>query len=276
MDCKEMLTAALPGSITAEAVWDANFAGMLRGEYATAILGHDAARPRSQQTELGVSQVAHPCDLQFAYGTLGAEKCNPGSDRWNAIIGTAVHANQQLVMQWANTELGRERWLTETPVKPAPWLTGNVDLYDRDHGGTVIDWKVTGSARLTKYRKEMSTVYRRQVQLYGLGFSRAGYPVKTVGVCLLPRSGELANSYLWTEPYDAEFATNIVKRREHIIAMLNDFQVETNPERFQWIPRHADEDCRWCPWFSAHPTAPVQCAGAPKPAADIAEDAHSA
>ena len=58
--------------------------------------------------------------------------CNPQWDPLPSIIGTATHTWLETAAALANTVLGRDRWLTETKVYPAPWLPGSCDLYDCD------------------------------------------------------------------------------------------------------------------------------------------------
>ena len=125
----------------------------LREDLVSMIRSRDAATPRHLQVELGPSDVSHPCMRRMAYGIMAAPGGNPSFDPLPAIIGTAVHSWLDTAAQHANEALGRERWLTETRVQVAPGLAGSCDLFDLDTG-TVIDWKVVGTPRLQKYRKD--------------------------------------------------------------------------------------------------------------------------
>lgn len=231
----------------------------LKQDIVAFIKARDEATPRHQQRELGPSEVAHPCARKLAYGMLHVEKCNPSFDPLPSIIGTATHKWMESAAMHANNVLGRKRWYTEMRVRPASWLSGSCDLYDADTR-TVIDYKFPGSGRFKTYTKKMSEVYRVQVHLYGKGFINAGLPVDTVAVMLMPRGGTLASAHLWSEPYDPAVADEVTARRERTLLLCNDFQVEENPDRFEWLEK-SGPDCMFCPWFAPNPNGPLQCGG---------------
>jgi len=232
---------------------------ILRQELIAMIRDRDHATPRHLQKELGPSEVAHPCLRKLAFGLLDVPRANTYYDPLPSIIGTAVHTWLQSAAAYANGQLGRERWLTETRVQVAPGLSGSADLYDRDTQ-TVVDWKVPGKNRFDMYRKTMSPIYRVQTQLYGRGFIRAGFPVKQVGVCLVPRGNGLDTTHLWLEPYDPKVADEAVARREQVLGMLDEWQIETHPARFSWFAK-SGPDCLFCKYFRPRPESPFQCEG---------------
>jgi len=233
----------------------------LRDDLLTMIRARDAATPRHLQRELGPSEVGHPCMRKMAFGMLEVEECNPQFDPLPSIIGTATHAWLDSAASHANMVLGRERWLTETRVQVTPGLAGSCDLYDTDTA-TVIDWKVVGTPRLAKYRKDPGPAYRNQVFLYGKGFENAGYAVKRVAIAFVPRGATLHSFHLWRADYDPRVADDCLKRREAVIALLSDLDVENHPERHTWIPAEP-YDCRFCEWHADRPTGPLQCSGNP-------------
>lgn len=245
--------------MSTETFFAADTAGQLKQDIIAMIKARDDATPRHQQRELGPSEIAHPCMRKLAYGLMRIEACNPQFDPLPAIIGTATHKWLESAAMYANTLLGRQRWLVETRVNPAPWISGSCDLYDCDTA-TVVDYKVPGNGRFKTYVKQMSEVYRGQVHLYGRGFRNAGLPVETVSVMMLPRGGTLSGSFLWSEPYDETVADEILLRRERAVILLNDFEIENNPERFEWLEK-SGPDCVFCPWFSVNPQSPQQCSG---------------
>ncbi|GAA2178496.1 hypothetical protein GCM10009785_01280 [Brooklawnia cerclae] len=110
----------------------------------TAITDH----PRSQQTEIGPSEVGIECDRRLAYKLLKFPE--PERDNWKATVGTAVHAWMEEVFDaynLAHPEFGgQERYLIENRVSAGVvphldyQLEGNCDLYDRVTA-TVVDWK---------------------------------------------------------------------------------------------------------------------------------------
>lgn len=231
----------------------------LKADLLAMIRDHNDATPRHQQTELGPSQVAHPCNRKLAYGLTQTPRCNPPFDPLPSIIGTATHTWLQSAAHHANNQLGRQRWLTETPVTITPGLSGSADLYDTDTN-TVIDHKLPGTNRIAAYKRDPGATYRTQVHLYGKGFRNAGHPVQTVAIWFLPRGGSLSGAHLWSEPYDEALALETIARRDQVICLLNDFRVEDNPERYEWFSR-CGPDCQFCPWWSPKPQGPLQCPG---------------
>lgn len=231
----------------------------LRDELIAMIRARNDATPRHLQKELGPSEVGHPCMRKMSFGMMEIPKCNPQYDPLPSIMGTATHKWLESAAAHANNQLGRQRWLIETRVNVAAGLAGSCDLYDRDNG-IVIDYKCPGANQFKLLSKEMSTVYRNQVHLYGKGFENAGLPVKEVAIALLPRGGTLSSMHLWREEYSRERADGILKRREAVMILINDLRVEVDPSRYQWIPI-TPESCIFCPWFSPNPKSPIQCGG---------------
>jgi hypothetical protein len=217
------------------------------------------ATPRHLQVELGPSEIPHPCRRKLAYGLMAIPGCNIDSDPLPSIVGTAAHTWMESAARLANERLGRERWLIESRVKVDDTLSGSCDLYDKDTF-TVIDHKFPGTNRFDMYKKHMSPIFIGQVNLYGYGFEKAGHPVKDVAIALFPRGGRLKNMHLWKQPYNPELARQILARRDEVIALCNDLEVENNPERYHWI-QETPVDCIWCEWFSRTPRGPLQCGG---------------
>lgn len=231
----------------------------LRDTLLAMIRDRDDATPRHQQRELGPSQVSHPCMRRLAYAMLDQPSCNPPFDPLPSIIGTSVHAWLDSAARHANNQLGRLRWMTETRVQVAEGLAGTSDLYDCDTG-TVIDWKVVGTTRLRKYRKDPGPAYKGQVYLYGRGFENLGLPVNRVAIAFVPRGATLHSLHVWSADYDPSVADYVLARRDQTIALIDDLDVEHHPERFDWIPAEP-YDCTFCPWYSTNPVLPLQCSG---------------
>jgi hypothetical protein len=231
----------------------------LREELIAMIKTKAAAAPRSLQVELGPSEIGHPCYRKIAYQLLQVPRCNPEYDPLPSIIGTATHHWLEGAARYANEQLGHERWWVETKVKVAEDISGHCDLYDSDNH-VVIDYKFPGTSRFTKYRKEMNIVYRRQAHFYGLGFENAGLPVRRVAIALLPRGGTLHNMHLWSEDYSREYALDGLRKHRQVIELMDDLDVESNPERFQWLPV-SGPDCLFCSHFAPRPKSPYECAG---------------
>ena len=245
--------------MSTETFFDVDTTNSLKQDIIAFIKARDEATPRHQQRELGPSEVAHPCVRKLAYGLLQVDRCNPSFDPLPSIVGTATHKWMESAAMHANNILGRKRWHAEVRVNPAPWLSGSCDLYDADTR-TVIDYKFPGNGRFKAYAKNMNPVYRMQVHLYGKGFLNAGLPVDTVAVMLMPRGGTLASAHLWSEPYDEAIVAEVLARHEQTVMLLNDFDIEAHPERFDWLEK-SGPDCMFCPWFALNPSTPLQCPG---------------
>lgn len=223
------------------------------------IKAKSAANPRHLQRELGPSEVGHPCMRKMAYGIMEVPRCNPEYDPLPSIFGVAMHKWLEGAAELDNQRLKRERWIIERRVEVTPGLSGTADLYDTDTD-TVVDWKNLGYTSFTAHVKDAGPTYKSQVQLYGKGFRRLGFDVKRVAIALLPRSGTLSKMHLDIMDYDESLANATLARRDAVLSMLYDFDVENDPERFAWFPK-APLECVWCPWWSPNAHTGIQCDG---------------
>lgn len=225
-----------------------------------AMVRHKASNaPRSLQTAMGPSETGHPCMRKMAYSLMSVPRCNAEWDPFPSIVGTAVHSWLQEAAEQDNERLGRKRWLIETRVEVTPGLSGSCDLFDQD-SGCVIDHKVLGVTSYMAKIKDPGLTYRNQVHQYGRGFKRLGYEVNRVAIAIFPRAGTLSKMHLWSEPYDDARVDEVLARRDAVIGLLDDLDVESNPERYQWIPATPDQ-CTFCPQWKPEPTNPLQCSG---------------
>lgn len=226
--------------------------------------------PRSQQVEIGPSEVGHPCARRIGYKLLGFPE-RPGPPNWKATVGTYCHSGLEEVFDGVNQRtataendmLGQERYLIEETlycgqIGPQP-LMGHCDLYDRVTD-TVVDWKTVGPTQLKKYKaKGPGEQYRVQAHIYGRGWTLRGFPVQRVAVMFLPRNGELAEAVWWTEPYDEAIALAGMQRAEGIAiatSALGNAALPTLPTADAW--------CSLCPFFKAGSTdLAVGCPGDP-------------
>lgn len=214
------------------------------------VRAHETARDRKRG--IGPSEIGHPCDRRLAYRLAGHDETNR-PDRWMANVGTATHEWLSVVLHERNlTEHADDwRWLLDVPVALPGGITGSLDCHDT-RTATTIDFKVTGTAALKKYRAGgPGPQYRAQVHLYGLGLRLRGIDVDHVGVLFLPRSGRLSESHFWTEPFDAGVAVDALERVERL--RLVD-PADAAP---------TDAMCAWCPFHSPMSTDIAQgCPGA--------------
>lgn len=217
-----------------------------------------AAHPRSQQTEIGPSEIGNPCDHCLAARLAHWPKAEGAA--WLPFIGTAVHAELDVIMTMANRD--RYRWATEQKVMVGTIggreIWGSCDLYDHDTG-TVIDWKIVGKTTLDKARRQgPSDVYRTQVNLYGQGWVNAGYQVSSVAIVFYPRNAmSLDHAIWWSAPFDPTLAAAALDRANRIHANLTALAAVSADLRDQWItslPR--DPDCFDCSRYPDRPTTP--------------------
>lgn len=211
-----------------------------------------ANAPRSQQVAIGMSEVGDPCTRKIAYKSLDWDpKPNGDTDPWASVQGTALHAWMEETYRAENERLGRERYLIEATVHVPSWhggLGGHSDLFDRDHG-CVVDWKYSGSTRISHYRAHgPGATYKTQAHLYGYGQALAGEDVRHVAIVFLPRTTSLSGIHVWTEPYDQAVAEAALQRLDTIRSSILALDPEADPERWSMFPT-ADSGCRFCPWL---------------------------
>jgi len=251
---------------------------LVRDELLDIIKNAITNHPRSLQTRIGPSEVAHPCARRIGYILLGHPKTEfPNDVPWLPTIGTAVHAwaEEQFLLHGAGRD--QVRYLVELTLDVGEILgipvTGHGDLYDRATA-TMIDWKIVGPTPLKKYRSQgPGEQYRGQIHLYGRGVRRRGLPCDTVMIAFLPRNGELRDAYFWHEPYDEQVALAALERANGIALAAQSL----GPAALPMLPT-ADAYCQRCPYYQRGSVDPTQgCpgdeavqAGMPEPALTLA------
>lgn len=210
------------------------------------ILNYEAARPRSQQTAIGPSEVGQPCVRRLGYQLNETPRINR-PDPWASITGTAVHA---MLEQAAATD--PDRWLTETRIQIDPTLGGNVDLYDRHHQ-RVIDHKCSGATGMKHYRAEGPKPQQIiQIHLYAFGMRQLGHEVREVALVFYPLGGLMTGRHgihTWIAPYNEKIATDAIERLTDIRVLIAGLDTEHHPNRLGMLPAHTTPLCGWCPWF---------------------------
>lgn len=212
---------------------------------------YDASRPRSQQRHLGPSEIGAGCARQLAYKLAGRLPVNQTADPWFPIIGTSVHAWLATAIGWYNdvvlNRAGEPRFLIENRVKVAAdsssaySTSGSTDVYDTDYE-RVVDWKIVGTTTMRKVAKDGSPrQYKVQGNTYGEGWVQAGYPVKEILICYLPRSNFLTKMYIDAMPFQPELAHEAMQRVGSIEGMV---KAGIPPESFP-----ADDCTIWCPFY---------------------------
>ena len=193
--------------------------------------------PRSRQTQIGVSEIGHPCARRLAYKTLGVEPTNTDHDSWPAIVGTSVHSYLERAFK------KDPDYLTEVKVTLEPWTQGTADLVHLP-SKTVIDHKVVGVTALKAAKTNgMSEQYRVQLNLYATGLRLAGTEIDNIAIMFWSRSGMFRDAFSITEPYDPDLVDRTLARFDAIKAATN-----AGTQVLPLIPA-TPSNCMYCPYF---------------------------
>lgn len=178
------------------------------------LLAQDDARPRSQQTAIGVSSLGD-CRRKVWHMAKGDKGTNT-TLRLASMLGTAIHA----MIEQAVIEDGV---LIEHRVENPGLPPATIDYFDT-RTGEVVDWKTIKMSGVDYFVTKQK---RWQVQTYGYLMSLAGYEVKTVTLVGIPRDGTERDIIIHSEPYDETIALEALQ-------WLKDVEAETTapaPER---------------------------------------------
>lgn len=215
------------------------------------------AHPRSAQTEIGPSEVGHPCNRWLAHFFAGTPR-REREPMWRAAVGTAVDGDLKgWAHQW-NEQHDTVRYLTDLLVwvgdlYPGRPVFGTLDLLDL-WTATVVDLKVPGPSSMKKHKTasggpERDPTYRVQKQLYARGCANAGFTPIHVGILRLPSAGEL-NDAIWTfEAYRPDVAETALARAGGIARMVEALGADAIP-----LQPTAEKFCTGCAFFQANTT----------------------
>jgi CRISPR/Cas system-associated exonuclease Cas4 (RecB family) len=170
----------------------------------------DASRDRSQQTEVGPSEIGG-CRRKVWYRLNAQPHTNDNQSKLAAIMGTAIHAAIEDAIGAIDPE-GKE-YLVETEVAFGD-MKAHVDLFVPSTGA-VIDWKTSKVKNMSYFP---SNQQRWQVQIYGYLLSKNGYEVKTVNLVAIARDGNEKDVKVHTEPYDEVMALAALTWLENVKA----------------------------------------------------------
>lgn len=226
----------------------------MRTELINLIRWKDSNTARSRQVSIGPSEIGSSCDRRLAMRIAGVRPINRSSDPWPAIVGTAMHDWLQRCLEAANQRLVAQgkppRWITEKRVQADPLVSGTSDVYDT-WTQTVIDWKSMGdTARRRLAEHGPSDGYHTQIQTYGLGFFRAGFPVRKVALMFLPRAGMLKDARYFEWDFDPASANKAIARVYQLAHQVLALRQSAGTEEI-WNSVAADPTnlCGWCPFF---------------------------
>lgn len=224
------------------------FTAQLKQDLIDVIRWADSHSERSQQEDIGPSEIGNECDRFLAYRLVKWPAVNTMTDPWPAIVGTAIHNWLEAGFQKFQAAAGVTRWSTETTVHPDPFIRGHMDLFDH-WLFTVIDWKTLGPTKQKKWIKSGPPgTNQDQIHLYARGKVAAGEKVEKVCLVGLPRSGWLEDMVVWVDDYRPERAQAALDRLYGVGQRALELDVVNHPERFNDIAATPDM-CTFCPFF---------------------------
>lgn len=182
-----------------------------------ALTRQDNARPRSLQTEIGVSSLGG-CRRKVWLELAGTPKTN-STKKLAAVMGTAIHA----AIESAFADRPANEVLIEHRVEIDGLPPATIDFFDVV-AGEVVDWKTTKKSGLDYFPSQQQ---RWQVQVYGYLMTQDGWEVRNVSLVAIARDGDEDDIKVHTEPYDRATAIEA-------LAWLDDLkntQTAPNPER---------------------------------------------
>lgn len=171
------------------------------------LIAYDNSRARSQQTEIGVSQLGG-CRRQVWHKARGDKGTNP-TLRLAAILGTAIHG-------LIENALPIDGALVEHRVEIEGYPPATID-YFKD--GEVVDWK---TIKLKNRDYFVSKQKRWQVQTYAYLLSLTGVEVHTVTLVGIPRDGTEKDIIVHSEPFNPAIALEAFE-------WLKDVEAATEP-----------------------------------------------
>lgn len=228
----------------------------LKQHLTNVVLWVEEHSPRSQQVEIGPSEMGNPCDQRIARTLAGMPRTNFRIDPWPAIVGTAVH-------KWLERAVGVysehypdgtpvRKWQTEVELLLDGIIPAHSDLYT--HEFDVVDYKTTSPDIHRKIKKDgPQPWYVVQGHLYGYGHRAAGRPVRDIVLAFLPRAGWLRDMYLWREPYNEQIALDAIERVYWLGNEAIRLGVLEAPVNWAQIQVTPGEHCWSCPFYVNRP-----------------------
>lgn len=236
---------------------------LLRDDLLTAVREAIDNHPRSQQKEIGPSEIGHPCNRWLAHKFADTPPTGLQRTPWRPTVGTAVHTEFSDMLHAWNARHGF-RWLTDIRVwigdlYPGRPITGHFDALDT-WTRTGIDLKVPGPNSMKTYGpgKPENPQYDVQFDSYGNGIVEGGLPIRYVGSLRLPAAGELADAVWKVRPHDPERARRALSRAGGIAQLVDTL----GPAAIAMQPA-TEHYCGTCPWYRADTTdLTTSCPGA--------------
>lgn len=195
---------------------------------------HDAARPRSQQTAVGWSEVGG-CRSALGFRLDGAWATDE-TDSWAAQRGTAIHEYLEPIL--AGTGIRTE---VDTIYRGIP---GHADMVGPDY---VVDFKTTSLANSKLWAADHSLLHpkRNQAHGYAAGLIDAGILPGdcTVRLLVVPVDGTFADWWAYEEPFDRSLADEGADRLDDVRARMAAGEALPKDKPYAWCET-------WCEFFS--------------------------
>ena len=234
-------------------------------EIRTIIETHIRNQPRSQQVELGPSELGTDSLHTLAAKLAGWPQSNQQAG-WLPFIGTSVHAQFEKLFPTLNhtgfdPDNKGPRFETEMQVTSGHLnglyggydIGGHIDLYDHQTA-TTADWKIVGATTLRTVKANgISQQYAVQASLYGIGLLNEDLPIERSAIYFLPRNGISLNDALPVEyPFDPQPGRWALARAQLLVNLMDVIEQADGPEvRDAWIsllpesPTHDFSDHTW-------------------------------
>lgn len=211
----------------------------LTGRLTTLIEVGMADSPRSNQAQIGASEIGCPCPRRLVYRHQGVRPVNV-VDPGEMLIGTGAHLALAEVFKRLNNRI---HWfLVEHPVNYRN-VIGTLDLFDLG-SATVIDWKTTGRTRLARLRTDgPPEQYVIQLNVYAAGLAAQGYQVDSIALAFLLRDGPLSQMWVWRTEPDQAIADAAIFRYESL-SIYQPAEIRPVPDRY----------CGSCPYYDPRST----------------------
>jgi hypothetical protein len=197
------------------------------------LLAYDRARPRSQQAEVGMSQLG-ACRRQTGYllqGTPPDEDFRENGTQ--AVMGTAIHEVLAKGLALLVPEAHAEKLVVHFGG-----LMGHPDVY---HDGILRDYKTLGYSIQVESRRQRGPHQRErwQAHTYAAALIIGGFPVHTVQLDYIARDG--GEEYLFEEPFDAVAVAEAMNWLEDVrVTPIAQLERDYRPD---------SKLCQNCPFF---------------------------
>lgn len=215
-------------------------------ELITALRSKDASRSRSNQTQIGPSELGS-CRRKVWYRLNSQPTTNDDSLKLAAIMGTAIHTEIEAALRSQDPDSTRF-WL-ETEVE-YEGMKAHIDCYIPEEA-MIVDWKTIKSKTASYFPSEQQ---KWQVQVYGYLMKNGNkQPVEKVALVAICRDGDERDVLFYEEPYDEAKALKALQWLEE----LKTLTAAPEPEKDS-----ATYCQHYCQYFDA--TGEMGCAGRKK------------